>query len=307
MPEPYIVVAGSPRSGTTLLRTLLKGSHALVIHPQEPHYILEMHRRFGPTITDVPSATEFILGHSKFPASLVNPDRFREALKTKSSVSLSEFLRISYRILRGDRPDAPLVLKHPAFMLHLDLVRELFPDLRVIHIVRDPRANAFSQRTRWPSTSYWMSATGWQSYIDAGVGIKRRGHIPYLELRYEDLLKEPEAYCRRVCDFIDIPFEPGMLAFDHVQKDWNPTNPGEGAKRHYHGFEQDRIDKWRKYMKPVEVKLIENQCRRGMTLLGYQTTDPHVSAREYVPFYLRERRRALQKSYRRLRRRWRER
>ncbi len=35
----------------------------------------------------------------------------------------------------------------------------------------------------------------------------------YLELRYEDLLCDTPGELRRVCDFIDLPFEASMLSF----------------------------------------------------------------------------------------------
>ncbi len=306
MREQFIVVGGSPRSGTSLLRTILRSSSALVVHKTEPHYVLELHRRFGSRVSDVPRAVEFLLSHDKFPRAEVGPDRLREELKDRTTLTLSEFLRTVYRLLRGSKPEAPVVLKHPAWLLNLDLIRELFPDLRVVHSIRDPRANAFSQRTRWPSTSLWHSATGWQAYIDAGRAWERRGITPYMELRYEDLVLTPERSCRTLCEHLGIPFEPALLDFDHVEREWNPANPGEGSKRHYDGFEPQRIDKWREFMKPVEVKLIEDQCHRGMALFGYERMNPPVSRSEYVSFYLRERRRALQKSLRRMRRRWRE-
>lgn len=303
MREHYVIVAGSPRSGTSLLRTILRSSQALVVHRTEPHYVLEAHRHFGRQITDIPRALDFLLSHDKFPSDVVEPERLRAALGDRRTVSLSELLRTAYRLLRGAQSERPVVLKHPAWLLHLDLIRELFPDMSVIHSIRDPRANAFSQRTRWPSTSMWMSATGWQSYVEAGREWQRRGLTPYFELRYEDLVTTPEASCRQLCGFLGIPFEPSLLAFDHVERSWNPANPGEGAKRHYQGFEQQRIDKWRRFMTPVEIKLIENQCRQGMALFDYPLSDPAVDRASYAAFYLRERRRALQKAFRRYRRR----
>jgi len=94
-----------------------------------------------------------------------------------------------------------------------------------------------------------------------------------------------------------------MLAFDHVEREWNPANPGEGSKRHYQGFEKQRIDKWKKYMAPAEVKLIEDRCSEGMALFGYELMNPQVDVSAYVPYYLKERKKALKKSVKRMRKR----
>ncbi len=302
MREPFVVVAGSPRSGTSLLRTILRGSGSLVVHKTEPHYILELHRKYGRRIANVPEAIDFVLQHDKFPAAEIGGASLREALAGKTSVTLSEFLRACYRLLRGATPGKPVMLKHPAFILHLDLIKELFPDLTVVHSVRDPRANVLSQRTRWPSTNLWDASTKWRSSIREGREWQRRAVTPYLEVRYEDLVTAPEGTCRSICEFLGIPFEPALLAFDHVEREWNPTNPGEGSKRHYQGFEQQRINKWKKHLTPLEVKLIEDRCREGMAQFGYETTDPQVDLTEYVPYYLDQRKRALRKSIKRMKR-----
>lgn len=303
MREPYVVVAGSPRSGTSLLRTILKNTDALRVHATEPHYILELSRRYGDTVTDIRGAIDLLLGHDKFPRDLVDARRLGQAFADRRSVSLSEFLRTAYRLMPGGDGRTPLVLKHPTFILHLDLIKTLFPDLKVIHCIRDPRANVLSQRTRWPSTSLWMAATRWQACVEAGRRWQQQGITPYLEVRYEDLVMQPEATCTGICRFLEIPFDRAMLTFDHVEREWNPTNPGEGAKRHYQGFEQQRIHKWKTYLVPAEVKLIEDCCHRGMALFGYETTTPRVELGTYLPFYLRERRKALNKSFRRMKHR----
>ena len=301
--EHFVVVAGSPRSGTSLLRTLLTRHGALRVHATEPHYILELYQRYGHDISDAGEAVEYLLAHPKFPSVEIDAEALRRTFRDRKDATLSELLRAAYALFRPAAADKPMVLKHPTFILHLDLIKTLFPNLVVIHSVRDPRANTLSQRTRWPSTSAWRSASRWQACVDAGRRWQQRRATPYVEVRYEDLVTAPERTCEAICAFLGIPFDPAMLTFDHVEREWNPTNPGEGAKRHYQGFEQQRIDKWKKFLTPAEVKLIEDRCRRGMALFGYQTTDPHVDLSAYVPFYLRERRRALHKSVRQMTRR----
>ena len=302
MAEKFVVVAGSPRSGTSLLRTFLASSDSLCVHKTEPHYLLELYRRHGKVIHNVKDAVDFLISHEKFPAQDVGAADLQRELEGKSRISLSELLRISYRLLNRSRPERIVVLKHPTFILHLDLIKELLPDLAVIHSIRDPRANVQSQRTRWPSTSLWEAATKWRNSVRAGRDWQKRGVTPYMEVRYEDLVTGPEATCRAICQFLGIGFDQSLLAFDHVEREWNPANPGEGSRRHYHGFEQQRIDKWKKYLTPLEVKLIEDRCRRGMALFGYEMMNPKVEPSTYVPYYLKERRKALRRSMKRMKR-----
>lgn len=302
MKNRFVVVVGSPRSGTSLLRTILKSSDALCVHTLEPQYILDLYRRFGRTIKNVPAATELLVSSRKFPHDLVDAGLLREKLTGRSSMSLSEFLHICYGLMKGPT-DRAVVLKHPTLILHVDLIRDLFPDLRIIQCVRDPRANAFSQRTRWPSTNLWYAASRWRATIQAGRKLKNERRIPYLEVRYEDLVTAPEPTCRAICSFLQIPFEPSMLAPDHVQRDWNPNNPGHGAKRKYQSFETQRIDKWKAYLTPVEIRLIEARCREGMEQFGYPALNPEVKPGDYYRYYLNARRGALKKTVRQILRR----
>lgn len=300
--DRYVLIVGNPRSGTSLLRRVLSSSHELCGHPFEPQYILDLRRRFGFTITDVPGALELLTSHRMFPADHVDPTALRAAFAGRASVELSELLAVCYRIMRGGS-DQAVLLKHPTLVLHAELMRRLFPHLRVIQCVRDPRANAHSQRTRWPATNLWTAASRWDESIRAGRRFHRESGTPYIEVRYEDLLTAPDSTCRTLCAFLEIPFEPEMLVLDHEMEEFNPDKPGEATRHRYRSFETQRIDKWREFLTPVEVKLIESRCREGMELFGYAPSAPRVKAFEYYRYYLTARRRALGKAMRRTLRR----
>jgi hypothetical protein len=300
--DRFVLIVGNPRSGTSLLRQILSSTSELCGHPLEPQYILDLYRRFGFTITDVPAALELLTSHRMFPAGHIDRAALKRALAGRSSIDLSEFLAVCYRIMKGNS-DRAVLLKHPTLVLHAQLVRRLFPNSHVIQCVRDPRANAHSQRTRWPSTSLWNSASRWSASIRAGRRLHKESGAPYMEMRYEDLLTSPDRTCRTVCDFLQIAFNPGMLLVDHVMNAFSPDNPGEPTAHHYRSFEAHRIDQWRKFLTPVEVKLIENRCRDGMEEFGYPLTAPQVSPIEYYPYYVSVRGRALGKTIRRVLRR----
>jgi len=235
--DRFVLIVGSPRSGTSLLRSILSSSGELCGHPLEPQYILDLYRRFGCTITDVPGAFELLTSHRMFPAGKIDTTILRQALAGRSSMDLSEFLAVCYRVMRGGS-DQTVLLKHPTLILHPELMRRLFRNLRVIQCVRDPRANALSQRTRWPSTNLWTSASRWGESIRTGRRFHKESGTPYLETRYEDLLASPDSTCRTLCDFLQIPFEPAMLALDLVMNDFDPNTPGEFAEHHYQSFER---------------------------------------------------------------------
>jgi hypothetical protein len=66
----------------------------------------------------------------------------------------------------------------------------------------------------------WRAAQLWRSDVTAG---RAAGHAlgaqRYLEVRYEELVRTPEAEVRRACDFLDLAFEPQMLEYHREAQD----------------------------------------------------------------------------------------
>jgi hypothetical protein len=98
--------------------------------------------------------------------------------------------------------------KHPASAFHL---HAMGADLRVIHLLRDPRGVAYSwtkikerpgiaggaMMDRYPP---WRIAGRWLSFNGAFHILEHRG-VPTLRLRYEDLVDEPTRWLSRVVSF----------------------------------------------------------------------------------------------------------
>jgi hypothetical protein len=92
-------------------------------------------------------------------------------------------------------------------LLHPDI------DVRVVHLLRDPRAVAFSwlrhkdnpgsgrPMDRWPA---WRTAVEWD-VINAGVAGLRRLNTPYLRVDYEQLTDVPRSTVQRILAFAGEP------------------------------------------------------------------------------------------------------
>jgi hypothetical protein len=73
---------------------------------------------------------------------------------------------------------------------HVELIAELYPDARVVHIIRDGRDVARSLISqRWGPETVADAAAEWRESVLAG---RRGAHDGYLEVRYEDLLADPD-------------------------------------------------------------------------------------------------------------------
>ncbi|MDQ5821313.1 MAG: sulfotransferase [Actinomycetota bacterium] len=76
-------------------------------------------------------------------------------------------------------------------------------DLHVLHLVRDPRATAWSWRESpdqpWGPTTLALIWNVWNSTIELLWG---RSRARYFRLRYEDFARRPDASVRRILDFV---------------------------------------------------------------------------------------------------------
>ena len=165
--------------------------------------------------------------------------------------------------------------KTPLYMQHLDVLPRAFPDARYVHIVRDGRDAALSMLAMRRKPRFNLSrprrvgdfACAWQREIrDA----QRFGLAhAYSELRYEDLVVEPEARLRDVCDFLGLGFEPGMLQY-HRRED--PALYADHPRLAQPPVRDARS--WRKEMHDEDAELFEAIAGDLLTELGYDRAHP---------------------------------
>jgi hypothetical protein len=150
-----------------------------------------------------------------------------------------EVLGKLYRAIR-DVADARVVvdssnLPSAAFLLR----RTDEIDLRVVHLVRDSRGVAFSWQQTVPKQTtfgpaqlprYGVVAASlrWTVYNALTRSLRRLG-VPYLLVRYEDLVAEPMKVLTRVGVHAGIDLEPGALSFiDGREVGLRPNHTVEG-------------------------------------------------------------------------------
>jgi|SaaInlStandDraft_4_1057021.scaffolds.fasta_scaffold00354_8 hypothetical protein len=110
-----------------------------------------------------------------------------------------------------------VIVEHtPSNLVHLDFLIKILPSLKLIHIHRDPRDIIASYKTKdWGSNDVLQNAKWIQDVLYRWESIKK--DIPntfYLEIAFEQLIRDPEKEIRRICKYINIPFEKSLLNID---------------------------------------------------------------------------------------------
>lgn len=282
-----ILIIGGRRSGTTLLRALLNQHPDLLVHPAEPQFILDLYRRFGHCVYNIPEAVAYVRDHPHR-APAISAQALENAYRDCKQLSLQQFVQRYLRLWDGqERPPKRAVLKDPYFIRHLDLMFELFPAATFIHIVRDPRANVSSQRARWPRATTWECLRWWRDAARAGHRLAQQQPHRCIELRYEDLVTSPEQTLRQLCRFLHVPFLSELLEFELDTISFVPGKDPEAVR--FTQLDPTRLAQWQKYLSPLEVRLVEAGGRREMAWYHYEAMNPSVATLPFVARLLQER------------------
>lgn len=221
-PAPFIV--GAPRSGTTLLRLMLDAHPDLTI-PPETYFIVRAIKRWRDASkrlsleNPVDAFYDEATGHRRWKDIHLDPDAFRRRLTEARPKEVGDAVRVFYR-LYADKVGKPRWGdKTPFYVRRMKLIQDAVPEAHFIHIIRDGRAVTMSIKDLWfgPNTAeegaeYWTARIG-----EGRRQVPRLDH--YMEVRYEDLVVNPEPHLRQICDFLELPWNDRVLNYHkHVDE-----------------------------------------------------------------------------------------
>lgn len=289
------LIVGFPRSGTTLLRAVLDRHSALQAVPWEPHFIPDLLTQFGLAPVDRSVLLDALSGHASMPAPL--SEALPAILPSASTLTLRAGLDAVFSHL-FDGQATGVVVKVPRLVYNVPAVRALFPEAHVVHLVRDPRGALASHLARWPGEGLWGRLQDWKAAVQAGHTWTTQHPEDALELRFEDLLRTPEASLKQLCTFLSIPYEPTLLDVELTTMRWARDTPANPAEVRYQGFETEKIDQWRTVLRPSEVHLIERTCQAEMDVWNYVKADIPASPLGVLALYTRSRLRAWYRALR---------
>jgi Sulfotransferase family len=214
------VIYGMPRSGTTLLAQCLNAHPALVV-PDETDFMVPAAHAFR--LIDDPDAGRRLLGDlivatDRFDATLgrwLDRDQVREIVG-RAPYRFDAIVASLYDALATAAGATLAGDKSPNDLTQSDTLGNVgfFTDrIKALHLVRDPRDVMVS-----------MARLGWLNGIDvsyvrlwrnANLSLHRRlaGEAErYLAVRYEDVVAGPGPVFERICAFLGVDFEPGMVS-----------------------------------------------------------------------------------------------
>ncbi|MDQ3493097.1 MAG: sulfotransferase [Chloroflexota bacterium] len=276
-PEAVFIV-GVSRSGTTLMRSVLD-SHPRLAVATENHYVGHLldregarhyFRRLGDLRQDatVRALVEFIwsgefqrrsrlreispywrwlartVPRETFEANLLASDRTDRGIFT---AVMRTYADVTGKSLIGE--------KTPAHLGYVETLLEWYPDARVIHMIRDPRAIYVSELRRRTDRAVTVPyrqlvripflfrifvlnqvALTWAGALRRHRELERRFPDRYRLVRFEDLVTDPRATLQELVRFLGLGWDDALLDQKVVSK---------GSRRGERGFDAGAAWRWR--------------------------------------------------------------
>ncbi len=275
-----VFVVGSPRSGTTLFRTMLAGHPGLFVPPELG--LLDREDVGHPGLAhDVHRLKEI---HSRL--SGMNDEDSLEHLKGMESIPsiYAEFKRLA-----GDRM---MIDKTPRYSIDPAVLRraeEMFADPIYIWITRHPAGVAKSWKGLFPMF-FWGSrndAEG-RTIADLGLTQEKIGELTWrlcngniekflkavpanrqVRIKYEDLVERPEQTMSKVCEFLGAPFHEATL----TPFDGNPSRMSDikgGGDLRFHTRTEilpSLADSWKDN---IDTSKFDEETKALAKRLGYE-------------------------------------
>jgi hypothetical protein len=166
--------------------------------------------------------------------------------------------------------------KTPVYTSYMDLILQIFPSAQFIHIIRDGRDVALSMIDKWGAQKthidLYFAAHTWQRRLRQALGSAGRlGSDQYMELCYEDLVRDPEGHAREVCRFLGEAYVPAMAEPHRLGQ--RQIEPGSFHAAVRQPPSASQVSRWQREMSLSDQRIFQAVAGDMLAELGYETAD----------------------------------
>lgn len=270
--KQQIFIGGCSRSGTTLLGAML-GAHGNIICSPESHFKIDVLRALasGKIKAQPSDLMNLIQRNWRFKIWELDLPPSNAFSHVPVEPLLAQLLNwiISQYAHQQEKPQSSIWVDHtPENISYACSLQQLFPNARFIHIIRDGRAVAASiLPLDWGPNSIMKAARWWVRMVSFGLAAERTlGPEWVMQVKYEDLVLEPEATMQAISQFLGIDFQPEML---HATG-FNP--PSYTTRQHKlvgNRPDPEVVNRWERKLSARQIEIFEHQTRDFLSYLGY--------------------------------------
>jgi len=238
------VLAGFPRSGTTILEQVLD-SHPDLVSAEE----------FG-----VFSREIMVAVRGAMPAGTPILEVLNNLSPGGVGEQRSHYLQVMERMLREPVGERMLLDKNPAITRMIPLIARIFPEMRYLVALRDPRDVILSCYLRYlpanPVSVSFLSlervAARYASDMSAWLKTRDMLGATWCEVRYEDIVSDLELQARRALETLGLPWDDRVLSYRERLATKRVTSPTyEAVTKPIYASSIGRWKNYQQYLEPV--------------------------------------------------------
>ncbi len=275
-----IMIVGVGRSGTTLLQAMLN-AHPEVCLPPESHFIRDFIA--NPDAQRVVQqegldGVEKILRRNTCLQRLdISPADALEPFRNGVPFSYGDLFKRYLALYASRRGKTIVGEKDPSNTLCLTAMKNVFPEARLVHIIRDPRDVVLSRlktdMNMHKDVRKW--AQNYAGTFQLGRQQGKQLYGPrYTEIFYEQLIQEPEQALDQLCSWLGIAYDPAMLAYQQQAREIVADNEMDWKENVLKPVLKHNCGKWRTGMESTDVQMVESICMDVFSQTPYQPAGP---------------------------------
>lgn len=252
------LLGGHPRSGTTLLEQVLD-AHPEIVSAEET----EIFHNAGylPLTRNFPGDPPILSVLEAAPVNALQQSR-------------KKYLRSVELFLGTPLNERLLIDKNPSLTFLIPAMVRIFPEIKLIIALRDPRdvcLSCFMQPFSLGQVSAaFLTLKGaveeYASLMELWLVLRPLLKTPFLEVKYEDMVNDLESVAKRTLDFLDLPWNADVLRFDEHARSKLVRSPtyADVAKPVF----RTAVARWQHYSKFLEPHM--DQLERFVKAFDYE-------------------------------------
>jgi hypothetical protein len=156
----------------------------------------------------------------------------------------------------------------PYHVYHVPFFNHLFPDSKLIFMIRDPR-DVYASSKAALGYNVDNAVEAWEkSLLDGALAESYLGPARVRQLKYEDLVTAPRARLQDVCAFLGVEYEEAMFSYHH-----SGAAKAMAQLDHHKNLLRpvftSSVGRYRRFLTREEIAAIHRRLYSPMTCLGY--------------------------------------
>lgn len=279
---PFFII-GNPRSGTTLLRLMLTCHQDLLVTPEcgFAAWFYEKYKNKDPQDpATIHQYANDVAGAKKFDTWEIGKQELETSLLTTQPKNYSEMAAAVYHCYAKyiDKKYKRWGDKNNFHLNRIEQLLEIFPRAQFIHIVRDVRDVACSYKEINTKQMKSRHAPDLPSNIQAITeewlhnietiqeSLYALPADMYMELRFQDLIKESSTILSAICEFLGVSYDSQMLSYheENVKKKLEPEQMLEWKSKTLQPPMLSVIGRYKKDLHYDEILAVETIAKKQL-------------------------------------------